>query len=177
MGMGAGRPYQLQTLGSPSRHHRSESKGLSGRKCPMKVGDPVQVFSQSTEKWVDGEIVKFEGNFVRIQYGIGEILHGKDMHVDSDNLRLTHAITHAALQPVSPTQLPFTMQKSNECDSQPVLDPRWLLSCKYDCRRGYSKNASNIEEMLGKNVVSNPNRFSKTCCTIVGEVWDGNYNK
>ena len=40
-----------------------------------------------------------------------------------------------------------------------------------------SKNASKIERMLGSDVVSNPNRWSKTCCTVDGEEWGDNYNK
>lgn len=64
----------------------------------------------------------------------------------------------------------------------PAPDPRWLLSCKYGIV-DIAKDAKCIErlaaivQMLGaKDVVSNPNRFSKSCCTV-GHTWDDNYNK
>mmetsp|Transcript_158198 Transcript_158198/g.288376 ORF Transcript_158198/g.288376 Transcript_158198/m.288376 type:complete len:411 (+) Transcript_158198:141-1373(+) len=72
----------------------------------------------------------------------------------------------------------------------PASDDRWLLSCRFDVvgEKEYPtdlpkklvvalKERINLfQHMLGEGVVNNPNRFSKTCCTV-GEEWDDNYNK
>jgi len=42
---------------------------LDHRQGALHEGDAVHVFSQSSDEWVDGEVVKiFEGNFVRVEY-------------------------------------------------------------------------------------------------------------
>lgn len=57
-----------------------------------------------------------------------------------------------------------------------AADSRWLLSCKFDKRRTVGKVAALVERLLGEDVVSNPNRFTKSCCTV-GEEWDDDYNQ
>mmetsp|Transcript_96509 Transcript_96509/g.242080 ORF Transcript_96509/g.242080 Transcript_96509/m.242080 type:complete len:534 (-) Transcript_96509:154-1755(-) len=57
-------------------------------------------------------------------------------------------------------------------------DPRWLLSCKYDSKRKHGRAAAVVTELLGDRV-NNPNRFSKSCCTIpqgCGADWTLDYN-
>ena len=54
------------------------------------VGKPCQIFSQSSNKWFDGEVTKeLKGDHVRISYGEGL---EKDLHVNDSDLRMTKSV-------------------------------------------------------------------------------------
>jgi hypothetical protein len=108
--MWRGRDRQTPPLGSSRPRHRSESRRLSDRQLPVNTvprkrdhrpgaldeGDPVQVFSRSADKWVEGEIVTFvEDNFVRVEYYLEDNLFGKTLHLHSEHLVIPSRISNS----------------------------------------------------------------------------------
>mmetsp|Transcript_37718 Transcript_37718/g.66316 ORF Transcript_37718/g.66316 Transcript_37718/m.66316 type:complete len:455 (+) Transcript_37718:161-1525(+) len=68
----------------------------------LHQGDAIRVFSRSADKWVDGEVVKLiEGNFVRVEYEIGEDWCGKTLHMHSDQLNIQTMVGPSGLSPAT----------------------------------------------------------------------------
>eukprot|EP00747_Dinoflagellata_sp_TGD_P124659 gnl/TRDRNA2_/TRDRNA2_174035_c4_seq3.p1 gnl/TRDRNA2_/TRDRNA2_174035_c4~~gnl/TRDRNA2_/TRDRNA2_174035_c4_seq3.p1 ORF type:complete len:290 (-),score=15.90 gnl/TRDRNA2_/TRDRNA2_174035_c4_seq3:154-1023(-) len=95
-----GRDRQPSPLGSSRPGHRSESRRVSGRRCPgttvarkrhhgpgaLCTGDIVRIFSRSADAWIDGEVVEFvDEHYACVEYELAEGWHRKILHIHSED--------------------------------------------------------------------------------------------
>lgn len=166
---------------------RSADKWVDGEVVKLGEGNFVRVEYEVEGDWC-GKTLHLHSEHLVIPTGV------VDFSTDQPNSRApSAAIVTASFPAKASAWCGCDRQPQGKCDPsascsdpkspswprvEPTSDPRWLLSCKYDVSSHSAlQSVRMIEQILGEDVVNNPNRFSKTCCTIVGEEWDDNYNK
>eukprot|EP00973_Karenia_brevis_P008328 1127128-Karenia_brevis.AAC.1 len=87
------------------------------------VGDAVRVFSKSAKEWTDAKVVKrLEGDFILVEYEIGDDVIRKKMHVNSDDLIVPSPVASSSEEAQQSTK--ESVKKFQGCRTElPIEDP------------------------------------------------------
>ena len=144
-----GGPRKPGTFERLQPHHRSESRRLSDCHRPVKAeaskhcrssgalheGDLIQVFSQSADEWVKGRVVEFvDGNFVRVEYQVGELWCGKILHLLSKHLAIPSSTVNSSSEESEEHESDVGSER--DCDEAQECDPGFMLPSG-EALRGY----------------------------------------
>eukprot|EP00930_Biecheleria_cincta_P063976 TRINITY_DN49522_c0_g1_i1.p1 TRINITY_DN49522_c0_g1~~TRINITY_DN49522_c0_g1_i1.p1 ORF type:complete len:180 (+),score=35.54 TRINITY_DN49522_c0_g1_i1:97-636(+) len=118
-------PRQCSSRALSNDQQRSASV-LAARAPSMKQLKQVAVFSSSHDAWFDGKVVEvLEGGYLRVEFLVKGIWHGKNMHLESKHLR------------VAPT--PAFAKKAAQAQSEDEADPDGMFDRAPQVYAGSSK--------------------------------------